>query len=102
MVFMNLYTGTIGRGVFALGYLGFFVLAAGMAYFVTNVSSTFSIVAFIFGLVAMPLVFSIFIRRLHDLSQTGWLALLIFVPYINIVLIIVLSLWPGSKSTRIA
>jgi uncharacterized membrane protein YhaH (DUF805 family) len=35
-------------------------------------------------------------RRLNDLDHTGWLALLLLVPLVNLLLSLYLILWPGS------
>jgi uncharacterized membrane protein YhaH (DUF805 family) len=37
------------------------------------------------------------IRRLHDIGWTGWLVLLLFVPYVFAVLALILFFWPGTK-----
>lgn len=39
-------------------------------------------------------------RRLNDLDQSGWLALLMLLPLINILLSLVLLFWPGSKGAN--
>jgi uncharacterized membrane protein YhaH (DUF805 family) len=96
---MDLYHGSIGRVTFLLGYAGFFVGAVIVAYLVTHVDQAFGPIAFVYGLVALPLVFSLLIRRLHDIDITGWLSLLFIVPVVNIIFFIALIAWPGS-STR--
>ncbi|MFZ5561960.1 MAG: DUF805 domain-containing protein [Pseudomonadota bacterium] len=35
-------------------------------------------------------------RRLNDLDQSGWLALLLLVPLLNLVLSLYIMLWPGT------
>jgi uncharacterized membrane protein YhaH (DUF805 family) len=39
-------------------------------------------------------------RRLHDLNHTGWLAILMFLPLVNIVMSLYLLFWPGSKGSN--
>lgn len=41
---------------------------------------------------------SLYVRRLHDLNNSGWWTLLIFVPLLNLLLFIYLLFFPGSKS----
>lgn len=37
------------------------------------------------------------ILRLHDINRRGWWALLGFIPYVNILFVILLMLWPSSS-----
>ena len=41
--------------------------------------------------------FTMMKRRLNDLNHTGWLSLLMLVPFLNILMAFYLMLWPGSK-----
>lgn len=55
------------------------------------------------ALIYIPLFVTLLImarRRLHDLNLTGWIALLMLVPLVNIILGLVLLFWPGSKGAN--
>jgi uncharacterized membrane protein YhaH (DUF805 family) len=43
------------------------------------------------------LKFSFNVRRLHDIGQSGWFALLLFVPFINILMVIALLFVSGEN-----
>lgn len=40
------------------------------------------------------------IQRLHDLDKTGWMALLMFVPLLNIFFAFYILFWPGTRGTN--
>ena len=40
------------------------------------------------------------IRRLHDLNKTGWLLLVFFIPFINMIFALYLIFAPGTKGTN--
>jgi len=50
-------------------------------------------------IVLFPLV--TMIRRWHDIGQTGWLAVLYFVPYVSFVILLILLFTPGDKKKNI-
>src|SRR5690242_5569339 len=62
---------------FLLGLVGFF---SGLP------SIFFSFVHFMVGFCIAIYCFTVTARRLHDLDQTGWLALISFVPIFNFIL----------------
>lgn len=50
-----------------------------------------------------PVIFATFIftiRRLHDLDRSGWQSLLLFIPIINLIIIVALMLVPGEQQTN--
>lgn len=58
--------------------------------------------AFIGGAVILYFVsiipaWSVAIRRIHDFDQSGWMALLFFVPLVNIVFLLILLCMPGTE-----
>lgn len=53
----------------------------------------YDIVIFVFGL-------SVVIRRLHDLDKSGWLYLLSFIPFVNLIMAIYIGFWPGSPAAN--
>ena len=48
------------------------------------------------GLAGFVITLSAWIRRLHDMEQSGWLALLSFIPLVNVLLFFVLLFAPGT------
>ena len=49
-----------------------------------------------FGLVYLYTVFSVVIKRLHDINRTGWWSLLMFVPIFNWIFLLVIGVVPGT------
>ena len=43
-------------------------------------------------------LFAVIIKRLHDVGGTGWLSLLLFLPILNILLLLYLAIVPGKDS----
>lgn len=64
-------------------------------------SNNYMVVAMAVGLMMYVgmfyVLFSNSIRRLHDLDYSGWFSLFLLVPVINIILALILLLWPGSR-----
>ncbi|HUB93000.1 MAG TPA: DUF805 domain-containing protein [Verrucomicrobiae bacterium] len=48
-------------------------------------------------LLIFPVKVSAYVRRLHDLNQSGWLTLLILVPFVGIPLFLYLLFAPGTR-----
>lgn len=77
------FTGRLNRLNFLLGAISIFVISAILSKFdgrdawglFTGLAVLFSI---FFG-------FSLYIRRLHDISKSGWWSLLMLVPLVNII-----------------
>lgn len=40
-------------------------------------------------------------KRLHDFGQSGWLAILSFIPGVQVVFWIALCLWPSERAVRV-
>lgn len=83
---------TVGGFVTAMlvGLLTFFIshphsLAAGLVFVA-------------FAVFALFMTVRLAILRLHDINNTGWWCLLLFVPYVGGVAGMVLALWPGNGS----
>jgi uncharacterized membrane protein YhaH (DUF805 family) len=52
-----------------------------------------------FSLVGLATAFpmaAITVKRLHDLGRTGWIALVAFLPFLNLLSIVLLSALPGT------
>jgi uncharacterized membrane protein YhaH (DUF805 family) len=57
-------------------------------------------VVVIVGLVSLVIVVLFMIRRLHDIDASGWYALLVLVPLVNVLLILFLLLKSGTQGTN--
>ncbi|KAA9007797.1 DUF805 domain-containing protein [Histidinibacterium aquaticum] len=58
------------------------------------------VIALLIGLVSLLLLIpgiAVTVRRLHDLDKSGWFALLLLIPIVNIVLILIWFTQPGTK-----
>jgi uncharacterized membrane protein YhaH (DUF805 family) len=74
----------------------FYILAGISVYLATSISPLFwgiAVIAYI-GLIVFS--FIVMIQRLHDLNKSGWLSLLIFVPFANLYLAILLIFFAGT------
>lgn len=92
--------GRASRSVFVaflVFYMVFCVLWIGGIYLLTQWVGDISLVDFTLGYAPyflLPPLVSVAIRRLHDLSRSGWLILLYLVPFINL-LALALLFMPG-------
>lgn len=95
---MSFFSGSIGRVNFLISYGCFFIVAMSLAYLVSEVDPSFGSLVFLLGIAAIPLVFSLIIKRLHDINLSGWFSLLFLVPVVNLLLFLFLILWPGTST----
>ena len=56
--------------------------------------------AMVYGLITAALAFPLAVRRSHDLDATGWVLFLLFVPLINIGVLLVLIFKAGSRNSN--
>lgn len=54
----------------------------------------------IYGILAQVPSFIVAIRRANDMDQSGWLSLLLLVPFVNFIFILVLLFAPGTKGSN--
>lgn len=81
-------------------YLLMFVVAALMALLAADLVYVFFIAIFM-ATVPIVVVWWIFvIQRLHDLNLSGWVSLLMLVPFLNMFMSLFLVLWPGTSGTN--
>jgi uncharacterized membrane protein YhaH (DUF805 family) len=52
-------------------------------------------VAFVLLIITCPI--SLFIRRLHDMNLSGWLWLLLFIPLVDVLLLLGIVFKPGTR-----
>ncbi|MDP2226558.1 MAG: DUF805 domain-containing protein [Moraxellaceae bacterium] len=82
---------------FALGIIGALALPA-LAGSENNAA-----IMVVLGLVYIPIVAGSLImtkRRLNDLDKSGWLSLLMLVPFVNFFLALYVVFWPGSAGSN--
>jgi len=102
---IGMYNGRIGR----LGYL------VGLIYLIPVLIIVSMVMALVFGhttgqtynlveslivLIMAPLSFSLVIRRWHDLGSSGWMSLLLFVPLVDLVVVLILLFAPSAVDTN--
>ncbi len=81
---MNLeifFRGRINRATFLVGVLGLGILIG-----IARVISLY-VLTLLLGVIFLFLAFSLWIRRLHDVGMSGWWAILILVPVVNLFLL---------------
>lgn len=99
------FSGRLGRlrfityGVFSaflvmlVGGIGAAILIPVSAEFGVLLYAAFMLITTVYG-------FSLYIRRLHDLGQSGWWSLLMFVPLLNLALLVYLLFFPGAQGAN--
>ncbi|GAB1268607.1 hypothetical protein NBRC116493_18600 [Aurantivibrio infirmus] len=56
---------------------------------------------FILGIIPIMIFgWGYMVRRLNDMNMSGWLSLLMIIPFVNLILAIMLLFFPGTKSTN--
>ncbi|MBM3956868.1 MAG: DUF805 domain-containing protein [Gemmatimonadetes bacterium] len=100
-----MFTGRIGRLKFLVFYVAVWLVGALAYLFALAIGSgragdtavAAGVLVFLAGgLVAFLISLSAWVRRFHDLDQSGWMALLALVPFVNLVTFFVLLLAPGT------
>ena len=92
----KLYSGRIGRKNYILGAL----FSSVLTLLVVIISSYFNIFL-AFYLLILILIFSLHVRRFHDLGMSGWYALTLFIPIVNLIMLIFyLLLTPGKENSN--
>ena len=102
------WSGRFTRSEFAVAHLGFVVVAlvvfgvgAALMAAAGDKNKGAWIAVGLFGLVWIPIAFIVnvgsTVRRLHDLGQSGWLALVSFVPCVSLVFLVYLLAAKGRE-----
>lgn len=98
----KLYAGRIGSLVYLVGnilsYGGFWLIGKSGKVILKN--NFINVIQIILLLLLFIFIFSVFVRRLHDLGKSGWLTLLIFIPVVNAILGIILLFKPGNREAN--
>lgn len=119
-MFERLYSSRIDRIGFFLGslYLVLPIIGVIIAYALLNFAmgtssfgetnplrTTVNISLFLIGaasIILLPFVsVGLYIRRLHDMNQTGWLCILAFIPFVNWFVWLVLQFYPGTVGDNV-
>ena len=80
----------LGRMQFFIRWLGLFIVTAIILYSVAWI-------LLLFGFIGITIQLAIASQRLRDMGWSGWLALLLFIPIVDIALLIVLFFAPGRR-----
>ena len=88
------YSGRANRRTFwLLGFLPLMILLYAAAW--TSESSLFVVLIWFFWVFGISL--PLYVRRLHDTGTTGYLVLLLFIPYLGFILMVIMGFFPGNK-----
>jgi len=100
----RLYNGRISRKNYGLGLLFFicsFILLIVVAVLMfSSVNSLYYIFAAILYVAFIVHIFSLHARRFHDRGDSGWYVLLLFIPLVNLVMLILLLTTKGKDDTN--
>ncbi len=86
------FTGRLDRKQYLISMI-ILVLSAFVIVFLQEVAFLSVPLSIIFAV----LLFSVLIRRLHDLNQPGWVSIGFFLPFVNIILAIYTFFWAGKE-----
>lgn len=94
------FDGRISREPFWLGFVFVTLLASVMLTPYRPEGDDLVMVDFGFALILIVALWSelaLAVKRLHDRGLSGWIAALLFVPVLNLVVFLVIGLFPGDK-----
>ncbi len=99
------FDGRIKRGTFwatiAPLFLISFVLQIAMAASKNNEGVIgIAVIAIIFFIPAIWVAIATFVNRWHDLYMSGWMVLIMLIPFVNILVILYLGIAPGSEGAN--
>jgi len=97
--YMPKFTGRLTRKQYLISMIILW-LAAFVIMLLQKVSNLTVILAVPLSVVFAVLLFSVFIRRLHDLNQSGWVSIGFFIPFVNIILAIYIFFWSGKEESN--
>ena len=99
--FLRLFKGRLERTEYWFGYL---VLVVTLLPF-TSISPLNKLIEIpVFKLLVLSymflFIFSLSIRRLHDLNKSGWLSLLLAIPIVDFFVALYIGFWAGDMGTN--
>ena len=59
-----------------------------------------AVLALIFYFPAIWVALATYVKRWHDLGKSGWMVLTLFIPYINLLILLYLGLAPGTPEAN--
>jgi uncharacterized membrane protein YhaH (DUF805 family) len=96
--------GRVGRARyvgFSIAYYLITLLAFGVAAGVMGLVSALGVLLMVIvGIAATVLYVALTVRRLNDLNHTGWLSLLMLIPFVGAFLALYVLFAPGTKGTN--
>lgn len=99
--FNSIFKGKLTRKQFLIRWLmGFVLVVASFVFILTSYNNEESIAGLLLLLVIIIFwlyAISLYIRRLHDLGNSGWWTFLVLVPFVNVGLFIYLLFFPSVK-----
>ena len=98
MHILNLFSGRLSIKGYWLNFLLIIVIFAPFVYFFPTVAKDNLLIRFLLGVTILTWLISIFIRRAHDLNKSGIILLLLFVPLVDLFLILYLGFWVGVNA----
>lgn len=90
------FEGRAGRREFWMFALYFSLITLAGVGLVALTKLVMAALILVFWLSIVLPVMALTIRRLHDAGYTGWLLMLIFVPYVGVVALLILCLLPSE------
>lgn len=97
----SLFTGRIARLNYFLTEVMLFIIALAYNFFIARLSHTGVFPTFIaYYFVVSFFIFSLMIRRLHDINWSGWLSLITLIPLAGFVLALILLFKSGTKGNN--
>lgn len=107
MTISSLFTGRLGRRHFAFAWLAIVGIAIAIGILnavLSSVNGNLGFIMSLVGFVALIIVtivsFGISARRYHDFGWSGWYVLLSFIPFVNLVMLIVQLFRVGTPGTN--
>lgn len=101
---IKIYDGRIGRKNYVLGLLFYHTLVSVIVILLGLLlslnESSFDLIAYVIGAFFAVFIFSLHVRRSHDLGKSGNMALLLFIPIVNLIIAIRLLFYKGQESVN--
>jgi len=101
---IKFWDGRIGRKDYVLGLLFYYSLAPAIVILLSLLlspdGSSFDLIAYVIGAFFAVFIFSLHVRRSHDLGKSGNMVLLLFIPIVNLIITIRLLFYKGQESAN--
>ena len=93
--YLPTFTGRVTRKQYLAGF-GILCLSSFVIVLLQELHPLTEILAFPLCIEFALILFSLHVRRLHDLNQSGWVVIGYFIPFVNFILAIYVLFWPGK------